>query len=97
MTAGDFSAVGGTIPAANFKVQQLQSRITVNSGNTPPLTQVGSYQALSNTIPLKLLSAAAGTGMGSYDFTPEFRLIVPASTTPGEYRASLVVSVNSGP
>ena len=97
MTSGDFSAPGGTIPVGNFKVQQLQSRITVNSGNTAPLTQVGSYQALTNTIPLKLLSAAAGTGMGSYDFTPDFRLMVPASTTPGEYRASLVVSVNSGP
>lgn len=97
MTSGDFSAPGGTIPVANFKVQQLQSRVTVNSGNTAPVTQVGSYQALSNPIPLKLLSAAAGTGMGSYDFTPDFRLTVPASMTPGEYRASLVVSVNSGP
>jgi hypothetical protein len=97
LTSGDFSAPGGTIPVANFKVQQLQSRIAVNSGNTAPVTQAGSYQALSNTIPLKLISAAAGTGMGSYDFTPDFRLIVPASTTPGEYRASLVVSVNSGP
>ena len=97
LTSGDFSAPGGTIPFANFKVQQLQSRITINSGNTAPVTQAGSYQALSNTIPLRLLSAAAGTGMGSYDFTPDFRLIVPASTTPGEYRASIVVSVNSGP
>lgn len=97
VTSSDFSTAGGTIPVANFRVQQLQSKIVVNSGNTPPTSQASSYQVLGNAVPLKLLSAAAGEGMGSYDFTPDFRLTIPASTIPGEYHASLVVSVNSGP
>lgn len=97
ITAGNFSAPTGTIPASNFKVQQLQAKVVTVSGNTAPVSQVTTYQALSSTIPLKLLSAAAGTDMGTYTFTPDFRLIVPASSTSGDYRASLNVSVNSGP
>jgi len=97
LTSTDFTAAGGSIAVSNFKVQLLQSRVTTVSGDTPPLTQVASFQTLSATAPLKVLAAPPGTGMGSYDFTPDFRLTVPASTAPGEYQASVVVSVNSGP
>lgn len=97
ITSSDFAATGGSIAAGNFKLQLLQSKITTISGNTPPQTQAASYQALSNVTPLKVLAAATGSGMGSYDFTPDFRLTVPSSTVPGDYQASLVVSVNSGP
>jgi len=97
LTSTDFTAAGGAIAVGNFKVQLLQSRVTTVSGNTPPLTLSASFQALSSTVPLKILAAAPGTGMGSYDFIPDFRLAVPPSTAPGDYEASLVVSVNSGP
>ncbi len=97
MTSSDFSSGGGTIAAGNLKVQLLQSKITTISGNTAPLTLAATYQSLSNAIPLKILVAAPGSGMGSYDFIPDYRLMVPSSTVPGDYQASLVVSVNSGP
>jgi plastocyanin len=97
LTAADFTSPGGTIPVANFKVQLLASKVTTVSGNAPPVTRVTSFQPLSNTSPLKLLSAGAGEGMGSYDFTPDFELMVPASTAAAVYEAALVVSINSGP
>jgi hypothetical protein len=97
VTSSDFTSTGGSIPVGNLKLQVLQSNITTLSGNEPPLTQAASYQALSSVLPLKVLSATAGTGMGSYDFTPDFRLTVPSSAVPGDYQASLIVSVNSGP
>ncbi len=97
ITSSDFTAAGGTIAAANLQVQLPASNISTVSGNTPPSSLVATYQSLSNTLPLKLLSAGTGTGMGTYDFTPDFRLTVPASTVPGQYQASLVVSTNSGP
>jgi hypothetical protein len=97
VTSSDFSSASGSIPVANFKLQLQQSKITTISGNAPPQTQVASYQAFSGVTPTKILAAATGSGMGSYDFTPDFRLTVPSSTVPGDYRASLVVSVNSGP
>ena len=62
-----------------------------------PVTQAPSFVPLDTSAPLKLLSAAAGTGMGTYDYTPAFRLMLPATASPGAYAASVVVSINTGP
>ncbi len=97
LTSTDFTSSGGTIPAGNFRVRLLPGSITTASGGTPPATLASSYQALSAALPLKLLAAAVGAGMGTYDFVPDFSLLVPASAAPGVYEASIVVSVNSGP
>lgn len=97
LTSTNFASGTGTIPAGNFRVRLLPGSITTVSGGAPPATLVSSYQALSNSLPLKLLAAIAGTGMGTYNFVPDFSLLVPASTSPGDYQASIVVSVNSGP
>jgi hypothetical protein len=35
--------------------------------------------------------------MGTYEYTPDFRLLIPASSAPGDYSSSLVVSINAGP
>ena len=97
ITGSNFRGPSGAIPAANLSVRQLQAGITIASGNTAPLTQVPGYQPLSAAAPLKLLSASAGTGMGAYDFAPDFRLTIPVSTALGDYVAALVVTINSGP
>lgn len=97
LTGASFIAASGTIPATGLKAQLLQSKVITVSGNAAPQTQVPSFQPLSATVPLKLLRAFAGTGMGTYDFTPDFRLTVPASTALGDYVASLVITISSGP
>jgi len=86
----------GTIPVANFKCKQDQADIVTISGNTAPNSMVASFQSLSGT-PLKLLQATGGGGMGTYDYTPDFQLTVPASTAAGSYTANVTVSINSGP
>ena len=97
ITSTDFTAAQGSISAPNHKIRLLPANITTVSGGAPPVSLVSSYQALSSITPLKLLSAGTGTGMGTFDLTPEFSLLVPASTAPGQYTASIVVSVNTGP
>ena len=97
ITGANLTAGAQVIPADRVKVRLLQSRITIVSGNTAPQTPIADYQPLNPAAPLKLLRASAGTGMGTYDFIPDFRLTLPASTWLGEYTAALVVTVNSGP
>ncbi len=86
----------GTIAVANFKVKQDQAAIVTVSGNTAPSSLVPGFQPLGGT-PLKLLQATGGAGMGTYDYTPNFQLTVPASTGAGAYTANVTVSINSGP
>lgn len=97
LTSTDFTSAGGTIAVDNFKMTLDDANVVTVSGNTAPTSQVTSYQPLSSGTPLKLLSAAVGAGMGTYDFTPDARLIVPAESTPGAYEAFMTVSINSGP
>jgi hypothetical protein len=97
LTATDFSATGGTITVDNFKMKLDDVNVVTISGNTAPTSQATTYQPLDNTLPLTLLSAALGAGMGTYDFTPDGRLIVPAESAPGDYEAFMTVSINSGP
>ncbi len=97
LTSTDFSATGGTITVDNFKMKLDDVNVITISGNTAPTSQATTYQPLDNTLPLTLLSAALGAGMGTYDFTPDGRLIVPAESAPGDYEAFMTISINSGP
>ncbi len=92
----DFATAAGTISVGNLKVQVNPSSIATVSGNTPPVSVVTSLQPLSSS-PLKLIAASPGTGMGTYDFTPDFQLTLPASAYAGSYTASFTTSINSGP
>ena len=96
VSSTDFASAGGTIPVDNSKLRLQDTNVVTVSGNTPPTSQVTSYQPLS-TSPLAVLSAASGNGKGTYDFTPDMRQIVPADIAPGSYEAFLTVSINSGP
>ncbi len=96
VSSTDFTSAGGTITVDNFKMQLLDANVVTVSGNTAPTSLVTSYQPLS-AAPLAMLSAAATTGMGTYDFTPDGRLIVPAESAPGDYEAFMTVTIGSGP
>ncbi len=94
----DFSNVASkTIAVANFQVRLLDTNIVVVSGdsNKPASTQT-AFASLSGT-PIKIASAAAGTGNGLYDMTPGFRLTVPAETYTGSYTATVTVAISVGP
>jgi hypothetical protein len=95
LSSTDFTGAG-TIPVANFKVKQLQTDITTVAGNTAPNSLVTTFSSLSGA-PLKMLQAAATTGMGTYDYVPSFQLTVPSSATAGSYTANVTVSINSAP
>ncbi len=90
------SSGGGSIDVANFKCQLLQANVITLSGGTAPTTAMATLVPLSGT-PAKMLSAALSAGMGSYNYTPDFQLIVPGSTLAGSYTANVTVSINSGP
>lgn len=96
ISSTDFSSADGVISVPNFKVRLRPEKVVPVSGNTPPTSQILTFQPLSGS-PLKILSAAPGDGMGSYDFIPDFRLTVPAETSEGAYQAILTVSISSGP
>ncbi len=95
ISSSNFTGSAGSIAVANFKVQL--TAVTTVAGNAAPLPTPASYVAMSIATPLKLLSAAATTGMGTYDYTPQFQLTVPGSALTGAYAANVTVSVNSGP
>ena len=86
----------GTIDVANLKMKQDTAAIITVSGNTAPSSLVTTFQSLG-TLPLKVLQATGGAGMGTYDYTPNFQLTVPASAAAGAYTANVTVSINSGP
>ncbi len=92
----DFSGSAGSIAVSNFRVDIAAAAIVPVGGNTPPTTQVPSAVPLSAS-PLKVLSAALTAGQGSYNYSPDFLLTVPASTPQGSYTANMTVTINSGP
>lgn len=93
----DFSSGSDTIPVSSFKVRLLDSSITTVSGNTKPTSSITSYTSLSTTA-ATLLSAAAGDGMGIYNFVPDFSLDVAADTAAhSDYTATVTVNIISGP
>jgi hypothetical protein len=93
----DFSDGGtNTIAVANFKIKLLDTDISVVAGNTKPSSSITSYTALDPT-PAALMSASADTGMGEYNFAPDFQLSVPAETYAASYDSTVTLEIVSGP
>ncbi|MBI5949502.1 MAG: WxL domain-containing protein [Chloroflexi bacterium] len=89
-----FSSTGGPMAGQDFKARL--SAVTTVSGSAAPSTPNSSYAPLGTA--LKILQASAGgAGMGSYEYSPDFQLTVPASAAPGSYTASIAVTITSGP
>jgi hypothetical protein len=98
VSSTDFSNGGSeSIAVSNFEIRLLDSNIVLVSGSDklPASTQT-AFAALSGT-PLKIASAANGRGKGIYDLTPDFQLTVPGETSPGNFTATVTVSVATGP
>lgn len=98
-----------TLSASDF-VSQEQHRIDIHNllmmtstdgvqkvyGNNPPQITTSGWVVLSPDA-VKVLSANEREGMGTYRWSPDFRLIVPANTYAGKYSATLTVSIISSP
>jgi hypothetical protein len=79
-----------------------QKKEKIKNPETPSQKQCDTK--LYNSLPKKknkksqtLASAAVDTGMGAYDLTPTFQLLVPAGTYAGAYTATFTVSILSSP
>lgn len=104
ISATDFSCTAGsctgkTIAVANFKVRLQNANISIHEGgggNDLPVSDIASYTSLSGTAD-RLMLAAAGEGMGWYDFTPDFSLDLAAETYAGTYQSTVTVGIISGP
>lgn len=91
------NGLGKTITSQALMIRLLDENILWVSGeeNGPVSTQT-SYTNLSVT-PIKIASAAAGSGNGVYDLTPDFQINIPAEAYVGTYNATLTISINAGP
>jgi hypothetical protein len=87
ISASDFTnETGHTIPVTGFMVQLDDDDIKTIAGNTPPMSLVPNATTLSPQ-GTTILAADIGEGIGSYDFTPHFKLFIPGFTTVvGNYR-----------
>ena len=95
IAATDFEKVGDptkTIPASGFQVTPAPAVTTV-AGNAAPSSFTGVLGGGGN----KILSAAIGAGMGTYQATPAVTLDVPAETYAGTYDSTVTATVISGP
>lgn len=86
-------------PDTEFKVQLLDSNVTVIHGNTKPVSLVPTLSPIPNDGSLKFLSADVGTGMGSYAIHPNFALEIPADlhVGAGGYTSTITVTAVTGP
>jgi len=64
--------------------------VNVIAGNTAPSSFSGNLDGTG----FNLLSAAANTGMGTYQTTPDLELKVPAETYSGTYESTVTLTVN---
>jgi hypothetical protein len=82
-----------------FRIQIQDANITVIYGNTKPTSSVTSMTAIPTAggTPLKIVSAATNTGMGSYNIPPAFELMVRAETVAATYTSTITVAINTGP
>lgn len=97
ITASDFvSTDQKVIPSQNLLIKIEQSDIQTIFGNQPPVSLAPDW-IVSSLPGQKILSAASGSGMGTYRFTPRFRLIVPANAYAGVYSATLTINLIASP
>jgi hypothetical protein len=98
---------GSDIPASDFGVTSLGAlsrssgqAITTGTDAAPAGPQSANLSAgVSGAVntPLKVLTAAAGYGAGSYSQLVNVSLGVPGNSKPGLYTGTLIITIASGP
>lgn len=101
VSATDFTSGSDTVDIAAFTVSLAANGFTRTSVGDPcptgcPASLVTSAQPLS-TSGLTIVSAAEGTGLGEFTFTPSFVLTVPAGTPSGSYSSTMTATIVGGP
>lgn len=76
------AGTGFSVPAA--------PTVNIIAGNTAPSSFSGDLDGAG----FDLLSAAANTGMGTYQTSPDLELKVPAETYSGTYESTVTLTVN---
>lgn len=92
----DFSDGSHTIGIGNMAARLLDANIVVLSGSGPPSSTMTAYTPLSAAAQT-MLQATGTNGVGSYQFTPDFRLSVAAETYTGNYLAAITATFIIGP
>lgn len=87
---------GGTTLATN-SLSMAAPTVTADGTDSPvPTMTAGPYTI--DGVSVKIASAAADTGMGTYDFsTAGLTLAIPADTYANAYRSDLTVTLATGP
>jgi len=96
ITATDLSDGTHTLDASNLKIRLLNSSIIILSGNDKPSSAIESFISLSNDAQT-LLQYGGTDGQGSYEFTPEFQLLVPGEAYAGQYSSTITTTFVVGP
>jgi len=107
--SGSCPSGGDTLPAGSLLM--APPTVACNTGtdcsghSAAPSISISSNTAVDSGSAVKIASAAANTGMGTYNFTPGqlggsgngLTLAVPGSAYAATYNSTLTVSVVSGP
>jgi hypothetical protein len=103
ITSTQFTTGGGTphTLATNASTITGVTSVCASGTCTNPTNAItypiGIPAAATAPTAVKLLNAAANTGLGSFTVTPTVGVFVPASTFAGSYSSTLTVSIVSGP
>ncbi len=92
----DFTDGSHTLGIGYLETRLLDADIVVISGSGPPSSTMPSDTTMS-TVPQTMLQASGANGVGIYEFTPGFRLSIPAEAYIGTYTASIVATFIVGP
>ena len=86
----------GLFPVANLRVKLADTDSVKVQGSNKPSSSVSGGMTLSPSAQ-NVVAATSGSGMGAYQFTPAFTLILPPSTYAGVYQSVVVATAISGP
>jgi hypothetical protein len=91
-----YISYGKTIPVANLRVKLADTDSVKVQGSNKPSSSVSGGMTLSPSAQ-NVVAATTGSGMGAYQFTPAFTLILLPSTYAGVYQSVVVATAISGP
>jgi hypothetical protein len=96
ISSTDLSDGAHTLVISNLEARLLDTNITIISGTDKPSSQMTSYTSLSTTAQT-LLGYSGSDGKGNYQYSPDFRLNIPADTYAGSYTATVTTTFIVGP